>query len=413
MATGATTGYAAGEQTNTSPVDYAQEITYDTPPGGTYQRLRMTGESLAVQDSTSAPDEITSVPEVAETILTGRSTSGSINGVLSYGTYDDFFAGILGADWSDLEFTTTSTLIITLNDNDSSYGGYATMWANDGKEAVLTFPKSMGPCLVTATDKTTGFTFTAPCMGSDQNGYALKFEKNALSPLMSAVGKNTLSPGSTITIQSLTNGAMGKTFTIRKKVAGQWQVYSGLMVNQVQIQLQKGQPPTVQIDFIGSDMTITSVDVSSAVNAATTSPLMDVVSGFLGCSIFGSKPAGCIQSATITLARDGSAQDTGMGHVGACGVQFGSFKASMDIEYFFKDYTEFLAWQSGQKGPVSVGIQGSDGYGYQFVIYNGRIFNPKNPISGKNATIVTTISVTGNPLPGGGTFGIARIMPPS
>lgn len=194
-------------------------------------------------------------------------------------------------------------------------------------------------------------------------------------------------------------------------MAANWQVFSGLMVNQVQIQLQKGQVPTVQIDFIGSDMTVTTVDVSSAVNAAPSSPLMDVVGGFLGCSVFGKSPAGCIQSATITLARDGSGQDTGMGHVGACGIQFGALKPSMDIEYFFKDYTEFLAWQAAKKGVVSVGIKGADGYGYQFSVLNGRIFNPKNPISGKNATIVTTISVTGNPLPGGGTFAISRITP--
>ncbi|WP_157765159.1 phage tail tube protein [Acetobacter senegalensis] len=216
-----------------------------------------------------------------------------------------------------------------------------------------------------------------------------------------------------IIYNGVTNSGLGKTYTIRKKLAGEWQVFTGNMVNQVQIQLQKGQVPTVQIDFIGSDMTVTTVDVSSAVNAATKSPLMDVVGGFLGCSVFGQSPAGCIQSATITLARDGSGQDTGMGHVGACGIQFGALKASMDIEYFFKDYTEFLAWQAGKKGPVSVGIKGSDGYGYQFTLLNGRIFNPKNPISGKNATIVTTISVTGNPLPGGGTFAITRITPTS
>ena len=41
---------------------------------------------------------------------------------------------------------------------------------------------------------------------------------------------------------------------------------------------------------------------------------------------------------------------------------------------------------------------------------NGRIFNPTNPISQKNSTIVATVSVTGNPLPGGGTFGIRRIV---
>ncbi|MPQ75238.1 phage tail tube protein [Acetobacter senegalensis] len=407
MATGATTGYAAGEQTNTSPVDYAQEVTYNTPPGGTYQRLRMTGESLAPQDSTSTPDEINDLPEVAETVLTGRSTSGSINGVLSYGTYDDFLAGILGAD-----FFASSVLAkngpVTLVSKDSYRSGNDTLLYSATGE-IASWPKA-------------GLVRIAiPSSGFDQilayktiySGTTLGFDAGTLDPLMGGKATATLPEDATVELNGITNASLGKTYAIRKKLAGEWQVFSGNMVNQVQIQLQKGQVPTVQIDFVGSDMTVTTVDVSSAVNAATSSPLMDVVGGFLGCSVFGNTPAGCIQSATITLARDGSGQDTGMGHVGACGIQFGALKASMDIEYFFKDYQQFLDWQSGKKGQVSVGIKGSDGYGYQFTLLNGRIFNPKNPISGKNATIVTTISVTGNPLPGGGTFAIARITPPS
>ncbi|KDE20252.1 hypothetical protein AZ09_08055 [Acetobacter aceti 1023] len=407
MAAGTTTGYAAGEQTNTSPVDYAQEITYNTPPAGTYQRLRITGESVAAQDSTTALDEINDLPETAETILTARSTSGSINGMLSYGTYDDFFAGILGADWTEAFLQTQGT------------GAGVYVLPNHPNQVNISF---VNPDTLVGNIVTGSFVYLDGFNNPENNGYFLV--TGVYPPTGNRTGINlwianpqgineTATGKVTAKVVDLTNGALDKTYTLRKKLAGQWQVFSGLMVNQIQIQLQKGQTPTVQIDFIGSDMSITSVDVSSAVNAVTTSPLMDVVSGFLGCSIFGAKPAGCIQSATITLARDGAAQDTGMGHVGACGVQFGAFKASMDIEYFFKDYTEFLAWQAGQTGVVWVGIQGSDGYGYQFAILNGQIFNPKNPTSGKNSTIVTTISVTGNPLPGGGTFGITRLTPSS
>lgn len=97
-----------------------------------------------------------------------------------------------------------------------------------------------------------------------------------------------------------------------------------------------------------------------------------------------------------------------MGHVGACGVRFGSFKAAMEITYLFRDYQQFTDWKNGKTGPVTVEVQGADGKGYLFAVMNGIIRNPKTPISGKNQTVAATISVTANPFPGGGTFGIFR-----
>ncbi|MCP1231722.1 phage tail tube protein [Acetobacter indonesiensis] len=424
--TGATTGYAAGEQTNTSPVDYALETTYNTAPGGTYQRLRITGESLAVQDGTSTPDEINDLPEDAETVLTSRSVSGSVNGALSYGTYDDFLAAILGNDWMAAPAAANAPIVVAAgNSVQISYG----QSANSGQDALWShttaatagnvFATWPATGIVRVTDAANKIDVFAAYQSIKTGGTTLLFAPGAFSSVYTAIANMgssnaqtaDLSVGATITLVDIVNAKLGKTFTFRKKLSGKFQHFTGCMISQVQIQLQKGQPPTVQIDVVGSDMAVSTVDISGSVKGATASPLMDTVVGFLGCTIFGSAPAGCVQSATITLARNNSGQDTGMGHVGACGVQLGSLKASMDIEYFFKDFTEFTAWQAGKKGAVSVSIKGADGYGYQFTLLNGRIFNPKNPISGKNATIVTTVSVTGNRLPNGGTVVINRIVP--
>ncbi|MBM3096606.1 phage tail protein [Gluconobacter cerinus] len=395
--TGATAGYAAGEQTNTSKLDYALETTFNVAPGGAYQRLRMTGESLAVQDGVATPDEINDIPEDAETVLTSRSTRGSINGVVSYGTYDDLLAGVLGADWSaSAKFTSTdasairlnSNLIINLGDD----GGFKASIPAAGIVHILDTTKAI--------DYSTHYSIDYGGHINIGSGFFTEYNWN----------DGTLTPGATLTVNGITNDKLGKTFTFRKALAGQWQHFTGNMVSQVQISLQQGQAPTIQIDVVGSDMKVSTVDVSGSVNAATSTAIMNTVDGFLGCKIFGTAPAGCIRSASITLSRNGNAQDTGMGHVGACGVQFGSLQARMEIQYFFKDYTQFLAWQAGQKGVVSVSIQDASGNGYEFMMLNGRIFNPTNPISQKNSTIVTTVSVTGNPLPGGGTFGIRRIV---
>lgn len=418
--TGGTNGYAAGAESNKSAVDYALETTYNTPPTGAYQALRYTDVSLDVNETETQPDEINDIPEMAQSVLTGRTTQGSIAGILSVGTYEDLLAAVMGADWSaDAISMSNSSGTDTLHASDSSFMGGVDCLAVSDMASAEKFPAS-GNLIIS--DPGSGFVINVAYTKIDTatvpnkavfvfgNG-ALDFAASQLKQcyVSAATGAVSLGAGSTYFIPSILNGKLGKTFTFRQMLSDQWRLFSGTMVNQVQITLQKSQPATVSIDLLGSDMNVSPSDISSSITPRTTTPLIDTVEGFMGCSIFGNAPAGCIQSATITLSRDSSGQDTGMGHVGACGIRFGSFKAAVEITYFFKDYQQFTDWKNGKTGPVTVGVQGRDGVGYQFTVLNGVIRNPKAPISGKNSTVVATVSVTANPIPGGGTFAITRV----
>lgn len=406
--TGATTGFAAGAETNTSAVDYALETTYNQPPTGAYQALRYTDCSLAVNETASQPDEINDVPEMAQSVLTGRTTQGSISGILSVGTFEDMLAGVMGNDFLSAtcvgDFVSNPNYPIKLVKASANHKNCATI--EIGEQGAL--QSIITPCVVHLVDPDNNIDVRFVAY-DNQSGYqALVLGVGDLDNLLTA-DQMALSKNAKISCNGITNGKIGKTFTFRENLSGKWKIYTGNMVNQFQITLQKGQPATVSIDLIGSDMTLSDTDIAASVVPRTTTPLINTVDGFLGCSIFGNSPAGCIQSATITLSRDGSGQDTGMGHVGACGVRFGSFKAAMEITYLFRDYQQFTDWKNGKTGPVWVGAKGSDGAGYQFTVLNGVIRNPKTPISGKNQTVVATVSVTANPVPGGGTFSIARI----
>lgn len=406
--TGGTNGYAAGAESNTSAVDYALETTYNTPPTGAFQALRYTDVSLAVNETDTQPDEINDIPEMAQSVLTGRTTQGSISGILSVGTFEDLLAGVMSADWNNITFTSSgnssssgSFIQWIAAANVDSYTGYKFV-ALPTNQPLAQLPATG---LVLLNDPTNGINnVLVPYSKFPARSYGVYVPNAAYS----LAGDKVATTGATAVFSGITNGSLGKTFTFRQKMADAWQIFSGTMVNQIEISLQKGQAPTISIDLIGSDMTTSDTDIAASVRSRTSTPLIDTVEGFLGCTIFGNAPAGCIQSATITLSRDGSGQDTGMGHTGACGVRFGSFKAAMEITYFFKDYQQFTDWKNGNTGPVSIGVQGSDGQGYQFTVLNGIIRNPKTPISGKNTTVVATVSVTANPMPMGGTFAIAR-----
>lgn len=405
--TGPSTGVSAGQDTNLSGVDYALETIFGQAPRGLYTPLRYTSATLAPQDSESTPDEINAIPEVAQSVLTSQGTSGSIGGILSVGTFDDMLAGIMGADWL------AASVSVTVNSKATKATTASVSLKNvfhQGRDIIILPDASIFPAsgIVHVVDKTANIDVFAAYIHVDTVGNALEFPAGTL-PI---ADKTNFSDGTTITVADIQNAAIGKTFTFRKKMLDEWELYTGTMINQVQIQLQQGQPATVDIDLLGSAMSLSQTDVASSVASRTTSPLIDTVEGWKGMSIFGQKPAGCMRSATITLSRDGSGQDFGMGHTGACGMRFGSFKCTIEAEYFFKSYDQFKAWSAGKTGPVTISVQGSDGVGYTFAALNGVIRNPKSPISGKNQTVVSTMSVTCNPVPGvGGTFAIFRTNP--
>lgn len=407
--TGATTGFAAGAETNSSAVGYALETTYNQPPTGAYQALRYTDVSLAVNETETQPDEINDTPEMAQSVLTGRTTQGSISGILSVGTFEDMLAGVMTSDFISAVVTASDDIILSVNPSDMGGGnGKPTIWshsAGNGTPAFSSFPNSG---IVHIFDKSKNIdvqtTYYKSNSGTKDSVLIIDF-----SPFPVSANAFDMSSGSTVSFNGIVNGKIGRTFTFRKELSSYFEFYTGTMVNQVQISLQKGQPATISLDLLGSDVTITDADIAASVTPRTTTPLINTVDGFMGCEIFGNVPSGCIQSVTLTLSRDGSGQDTGMGHVGACGVRLGSFKAAMEITYLFRDYKQFTDWQNGKTGPVTVGVKGGDGVGYQFTVLNGIIRNPKTPISGKNQTVVATVSITANPVPGGGTFAISRI----
>lgn len=404
--TGATTGFAAGAETNASAVDYALETIYNQPPTGAYQAIRYTSISLAVNETESQPDEINDIPEMAQSVLLGRTTQGNIAGILSVGTYEDYLAGVMTSDWQSVSFASTASIQITLTKSNPSWNNLPTVEV--GGTAGFTGISPYGG-FITLSDPTQSLNATVWYDKVANGGHTIILPAGALDNAFSGTSPFKISTAGAVKCSYILNGKIGKLFTFRVPLASKWEIYSGTMVNQVQITLQKGQPATISVDLVGSDMTVSDTDIAASVTPRTSTPLINTIDGFLGCSIFGNAPAGCIQSATITLSRDGSGQDTGMGHVGACGIRLGSFKAAMEITYLFRDYQQFTDWKNGKTGPVYVGVQGSDGVGYQFTVLNGIIRNPKTPISGKNQTVVATVSVTANPVPGGGTFTITRI----
>lgn len=89
---------AHGSQTRLA---YIPEVTPGVIPATpTWQVARYVSESLTLDKQTVSSDEVRPDRNRTDVTDVGRSITGSINTLLSYATFDDWLAALLGSDWA-------------------------------------------------------------------------------------------------------------------------------------------------------------------------------------------------------------------------------------------------------------------------------------------------------------------------
>lgn len=71
-----------------------------TPSTPTFQILRYETSDIRISKTTDIPNEVRADGNVASIVDVGRAVTGSINGLLSYSTYDDLIAAVMRSAWS-------------------------------------------------------------------------------------------------------------------------------------------------------------------------------------------------------------------------------------------------------------------------------------------------------------------------
>lgn len=308
--TGATAGYQAAAQANDTAISYAMEPTYGVPATGNYQRTRFTGENFKATDTTQRPDEINAAIEASQAVLTQTAVAGTLSGALSYGTYDDLLAAVLGAEWNN------NTLI---------------------------------------------------------------------------------------------NGAVVKTWTISEQINSKWLVRPGSYCTRAQLTFAQGSFASVAFDFSCKQQMLADADPATTYTDAPSGVVFDTVDNFVGITVDNQTPDGCVKQVQITLDRDGSGSDYGMGHAGACGIRPGQILASGSLQIFFKTWDLYQLWAAGTHGQIGITVKDATGNEYGFGFLNATLRNPVINAGSKNTSIVATFDIEGNPQDGGGTFMIQRL----
>lgn len=411
--TGATSGYAAGELTNLTRIEYAQEVTYGVMPTDGYQILRHAGETIAMQDTIVTPEEINAAPEDGATTVASRSAGGSISGLLSYGTYDDFIAAVMGIDWVDYKSyqVTDEKRFPTLR----PFGDDFELEFHEDNPILSEWP-SAGIVVfrnLKSDDVEVPYRIPNSDHHNDQRDVLILSRGDGYKVLsVSQPDESIEDEPVTLKVQNMrlkavANSNVNKSFTIRKKFKDVYQIFSGVFVTKLKLDFQLQQTPTIQIDFLGAIMNMDDVSNYKSPASATTTDVMQVGS-LQRLEFNGSSFDGLVQSATLTLTRNGATLEQGIRNIYPSGVQFGSFNAALDLEIYFRSDDHLALLFSGMGGPLSFTVAGLSGY-YEFNLLNAVPYNATAPIDQKNKSMILHVPLTGNPSPGGGTLAIRRV----
>lgn len=268
-------------------VRYKVESTYGTAPGASgAQLLRRVESTLDLTKDTYESNEIRSDYQVADFRHGVRRVAGSVRGELSPKTYADFLAAALRRDFAAV--TALSGLSITIAAASSNYtltrgaGSYLTDGLKIGDVVRLTagtftagnLNKNLLVIALTATVATV----------TVLNGTSLTAEGPIASATLGVVGKKTYVP---------TTGHTDKSFSVEHwfNDIAQSELFTGCKVGTIGMQLPPTGIATIDIGFLGQNVTTGTSAYYTSPTAATATGVVAAVNGAL--IVGGTKIATC------------------------------------------------------------------------------------------------------------------------
>lgn len=334
-------------------VSYKKETVWGTLAGATGgKQLRRVTANFNLAKETYESNEIRTDRQVADFRHGVRSAEGSLNGELSSASYADFMAAILAKDFAAK--TALSGLSITISGAGPTYtvtraaGSFLTDAVRVGMVVRLTGTFNAANVsknlLVTAV---TALALTVVVL----NGTALVAEGPIASAGMSFPGKNTLVPKT---------GHTDDSFTIEEWFSdiAQSEVYTGMKVGSMNVQLPASGLATVDFSFMGKDL------ASKGTTQYFTSPTAQGSDGIYaavnGAVLFDGTPVAVITSADFSVER-GMENAQVVGSNSIADIFSGRIRATGNLSVYFTDAVFRNAFDA--ETPVSLVfsfVEGSD-----------------------------------------------------
>ncbi len=299
-------------------VGYKKETTWGTLAGNTSGKLlrRVTASFNLVKDAYESA-EIRTDRQIADYRHGVRSAEGSLNGELSPATYADFMGSIVGKDFTASTATATAVSV-------DGTGNVAVLSGADfiaaGFKVGMVVQTAAGKNMLVTTVGTTSMSVIS------LNGTTIADETGVD---VAVVGKVTSVP---------TSGHTDDSYTVEEWYSdiAQSEVYTGMKLNSMAVQLPATGLTTVDFGFAGKDLT------QKGTTQYFTSPTAQNSNGIFaavnGVMLVAGQPVALVTSADFTVER-ATENATAVGSNSVAEIFTGRIRVTGNLSVYFQDAT--------------------------------------------------------------------------
>ena len=311
-------------------VGYKKESSFGTLAGASAGKLlRRVTASFNLTKETYESGEIRTDRQIADFRHGVRSAEGSLNGELAPASYADFMGSVLARDFTTAPSNSGVSLTIDAAGNLYEITRAAGDWLSESFKvgqvvrlsgANLDTANVGNNLLITAITSTV---LTVKVV----NGTDLVEEGPAASSAVTAVGKTTFVPSTGHTDQS---------YTIEEWYSdiAQSEVYTGMKVNSVAVQLPATGLTTIDVAFAGKDMAATGT--SQYFTTPTAQGTDGIFAAVNGVMLVDGAPVALVTSADFTVER-ATENATTVGSNSVADIFTGRIRVTGNLSVYFQD----------------------------------------------------------------------------
>lgn len=325
-------------------VAYKKEATWSTLAGaaGGKQLRRVTASFNLIKDAYES-NEIRTDRQVADYRHGVRSAEGSLNGELSVGSYSDFMQSIVGRDFAAVTLGAAVNCTVTVAGSVYTVIRATGSWLTSGAR-VGQIVRFAG--LTAVADNSRNF-----LVASVSALNLVVVPLNGLAPVAQGVATSvtTTVPGKTTYVPASGHTDDSYTFEEWYSDIAQSEVYTGVKVNSLAVQLPATGLATVDFGFVGKDLT--QKGTSQYFTSPTAQGTTGVLAAVNGVMLVNGAPVALVTSADMSIERaTENAQAVGSNSIAE--IFTGRIRASGNLSVYFQD-AQFRDYFD-QETPVSI-----------------------------------------------------------